>query len=102
MNYWISALRAQARQLVPIARRTDEILALLRALWRGEMVEHHGRFYDFPRLQLRPAPDRPLAIWVGGETEPALRRAAALGDGWISGRTLADAQTLVHRLRALL
>jgi probable F420-dependent oxidoreductase len=83
-------------------RRTDEILALLRALWRGEMVEHHGRFYDFLRLQLRPAPERPVPVWIGGETEAALRRAARLGDGWISGRTLADAQALVPRLRALL
>ncbi len=65
-------------------RRTDETIAVLRTLWRGGMVEHHGRFYDFDRLEMSPAPSAPVPIYVGGESEPALRRAASLGDGFIS------------------
>ena len=65
-------------------RRADEMLAVLRKLWTGEMVEHHGEFYDFPRLRMTPAPKKTIPIVVGGLSEPALRRAARLGDGWIS------------------
>jgi probable F420-dependent oxidoreductase len=83
-------------------KRTDEAIGVLRALWRGGMVEHHGRFYDFDRLQMSPAPRRPVPIWVGGLTEPALGRAARLGDGWISMvHSLGEIQGFVARLRAL-
>ena len=67
-------------------KRTDEIIELLRKLWAGGMVEHHGRFYHLGPLQISPAPPGAVPIWVGGETEPALRRAAQRGDGWISMR----------------
>lgn len=83
-------------------RRTDEAIGVLGALWRGGMVEHHGRFYDFDRLQMSPAPRRPIPIWVGGLTEPALRRAARLGDGWISMvHSVGEIEGFVARLRAL-
>lgn len=61
--------------------RLDEQTTILRELWRGEMVEHHGRFYDFPPLQISPVPRSPIPILTGGETEVALRRAARQ-DGW--------------------
>jgi probable F420-dependent oxidoreductase len=64
-------------------KRLDEMIPALRELWRGGWVEHHGRYYDFGPLQIEPAPTAPVPIWVGGHSEPALRRAATLGDGWI-------------------
>jgi len=64
-------------------RRTDEMLALLPELWSGRMVEHHGRFYDFPRLCMNPVPRAPIPIWIGGISDAALRRAAR-HDGWLS------------------
>lgn len=83
-------------------RRTDEAIGVLRALWRGGMVEHRGRFYSFDRLQMSPAPGKPVPIWIGGLTEPALRRAARLGDGWISMlHSLGEIQDFIARLRAL-
>jgi alkanesulfonate monooxygenase SsuD/methylene tetrahydromethanopterin reductase-like flavin-dependent oxidoreductase (luciferase family) len=48
------------------------------------MVEHRGEFYPFDRLEMSPAPSEPVPIYFGGVSEPALRRAARLGDGWIS------------------
>lgn len=63
--------------------RCDEMIEVLHELWRGGMVEHHGRHFDFPALQIAPAPDRPVPIWMGGSSEPALRRTARLCDGWI-------------------
>jgi probable F420-dependent oxidoreductase len=63
--------------------RMEEMVDVLRTLWQGGMVEHHGEHYDFDRLEMSPAPHRPVPIYVGGTSELALRRAARLGDGWI-------------------
>jgi len=65
-------------------RRMDEMLEVLHKLWTGKMVEHHGEFYDFERLEMTPAPRQPIPIWVGGISEPALRRVARIADGWHS------------------
>jgi probable F420-dependent oxidoreductase len=64
--------------------RTDEAIEIIRLVCTGEFVEYHGRHYDFGRLMVRPAPSEPVPIYVGGLSEPGLRRAARLGDGWIS------------------
>jgi probable F420-dependent oxidoreductase len=63
--------------------RMEEQIEVLRTLWSGGMVEHHGEFYDFGRLEMSPAPERPVPILVGGHSERALRRAARIGDGWV-------------------
>jgi probable F420-dependent oxidoreductase len=71
---------------VPFAkrgRRADEMLEVLRKLWTGEVVEHHGEHFDVPPLELLPAPAAPIGIHVGGTSEAALRRAAR-NDGWVS------------------
>jgi len=73
---------------VPFERRgqrADESLAVIRGLLTGDWFEHHGEIYDVPRIKQCPAPAAPLPILVGGHAEPALRRAARLGDGWIHG-----------------
>ncbi|MGH8998239.1 MAG: LLM class flavin-dependent oxidoreductase [Acidimicrobiia bacterium] len=64
-------------------RRTDESLAILRRLLAGEEVTHDGEFFRLDRAQLRPAPDPPVPIVVGGRSEAALRRVGRLGDGWL-------------------
>ncbi len=68
-------------------RRSEEHIALLRALWcgPGAEVEFHGRFHDVPPMDRRPQPiQRPIPILVGGHSNAALDRAARLGDGWIA------------------
>jgi probable F420-dependent oxidoreductase len=67
-------------------KRLDDMIPALRALWRGGWVEYHGTHYDVPPLQLNPAPSRPVPILLGGDSAPALRRTAALGDGWTVAR----------------
>jgi probable F420-dependent oxidoreductase len=70
----------------PFARRgkrMDEMVDVLRTLWQGGMVEHHGEFYDFDPVEMRPAPPAPVPIYVGGHSDIAFRRAARLGDGWL-------------------
>jgi alkanesulfonate monooxygenase SsuD/methylene tetrahydromethanopterin reductase-like flavin-dependent oxidoreductase (luciferase family) len=48
------------------------------------MVEHEGAYYRFDPVQMSPAVEGKIPLVVGGLSEPALRRAARLGDGWIS------------------
>ena len=83
-------------------RRFDECIEVLRKLWTGEMVEHHGEFFDFPRIVMRPAPGRALPILIGGVSGVALRRAARLGDGWLgSGQTPEEAALITQKLSKL-
>ncbi len=78
--------------------RLDEMIEILRKVWTGGMVEHHGMYYDFDLLQMAPKPPAPVPIYIGGKSEPALRRAAR-NDGWFgSGDDCADVLKLVERL----
>ncbi|MEX2207218.1 MAG: LLM class F420-dependent oxidoreductase [Myxococcota bacterium] len=82
--------------------RFDESIAVLRKLWAGGMVEHQGRFFAFPRLQMSPAPARPVPIYVGGASNIALRRAARSGDGWLgNGSDPAEASRILGEIARL-
>jgi alkanesulfonate monooxygenase SsuD/methylene tetrahydromethanopterin reductase-like flavin-dependent oxidoreductase (luciferase family) len=80
-------------------RRMDESIGVLRKMWSGEIVEHHGEFFDFPRLRILPQPGN-LPIIVSGPAERVLRRAAFLGDGWMSRMCRPDALAVsIEKLR---
>ena len=68
------------------AGRTTEIVEILRKLWAEEVIEYHGKHYDFGPVKFEPKPVQQAGppIQFGGETPDDLRRAAQLGDGWIS------------------
>ncbi|MFL5254667.1 MAG: LLM class F420-dependent oxidoreductase [Rhodopila sp.] len=63
---------------------TDEYLRAWKALWTEEHPAIDGRHVRFDNVIFKPKPvSRPHPpIWVGGESAPALRRAATIGDGW--------------------
>jgi probable F420-dependent oxidoreductase len=83
-------------------KRTDEMIEVLHKLWRGGMAEHHGKFFDFPPLQIAPSPGRPVPIFYGGPSDLALRRAAYLCDGWLgSGNKPEDVPALLEKLSSL-
>jgi len=83
-------------------RRTDEMLGILRKLWRGDVAEHQGEFFNLPPLTITPTPERMVPVYVGGSSEAALRRASHLGQGWIgTGNSTAEAGRLLERLGAL-
>ena len=74
---------------VPLAergRRVDEGIAVCRALWGPSPASFAGRFVRFADVALEPKPLRTGGppIWIGGRSDAALRRAARLGDGWVS------------------
>jgi probable F420-dependent oxidoreductase len=70
----------------PFAERgavTDEYLAAFRELWTKDAPRFEGRYVRFSGITLAPKPvQKPLPIWVGGESPPALRRVARFADGW--------------------
>ncbi|WP_186382348.1 TIGR03619 family F420-dependent LLM class oxidoreductase [Amycolatopsis rhizosphaerae] len=92
---------------VPFRRRgaiTDEILTVLHTLWQEDTPEHHGEHFDVSGLAFEPKPvQRPRPpIYVGGNSKPALRRAAR-HDGWQPnpiGFTLAEIPPLLDYIRA--
>jgi alkanesulfonate monooxygenase SsuD/methylene tetrahydromethanopterin reductase-like flavin-dependent oxidoreductase (luciferase family) len=59
-----------------------ESIDVLRLVLTGEMVEYHGRVFDFGRLMERPVPTTPVPIFIGGHKKPSLDIAAGIGDGW--------------------
>ena len=80
--------------------RTDEYLAAMQALWAGPAASFHGDFVDFEKVTSSPRPvSGRIPILVGGDTEPAVRRAARLGDGYFPGTT--DPAQLAERARSL-
>jgi alkanesulfonate monooxygenase SsuD/methylene tetrahydromethanopterin reductase-like flavin-dependent oxidoreductase (luciferase family) len=64
----------------------DEGIAVCRKLWGPSPASFEGRFTRFAGIALEPKPVQPGGppIWIGGRSDAALRRAARLGDGWVS------------------
>jgi probable F420-dependent oxidoreductase len=84
-------------------KRVDEMIEVIKLVLGGGMVEFHGEFYDFDRLQMSPAPTEPVPFYVGGHTEVALKRAARVGDGWTSAMlTGAELADIIGKLKKLL
>jgi probable F420-dependent oxidoreductase len=90
------------REFKARGKRMDEQIEVLRKVWAGGMVEHHGTYYDFPRLQMSPPPRVSPPILIGGQSEAAFKRAARLGDGWVgSGHTPDQVAGVMQRLTQL-
>jgi probable F420-dependent oxidoreductase len=92
----------------PFARRgarCDEYLQVMKTLWTDEVSEHHGELYDLPACKMYPKPvQQPHPpIHVGGESQAAMRRVAAHGQGWYSfNRTPEQLDEPLARLDAVL
>jgi alkanesulfonate monooxygenase SsuD/methylene tetrahydromethanopterin reductase-like flavin-dependent oxidoreductase (luciferase family) len=68
-------------------KRSEEIVTVLRRLWRDNDVTHQGAFCRFEHvtLALKPAQPGGVPIWLASnEVEPGLKRVARMGDGWIN------------------
>lgn len=71
--------------------RFEESLDIMRRLWAGETVSHQGR-WQFQEAQISPTPPEKIEVWVAAKAEPALERAARLGDGWLAAPGLVPEQ----------
>jgi probable F420-dependent oxidoreductase len=82
-------------------RRMDEGIALMRAVWSEDPVTFPAKWIPavVNEMRMQPRPVQPIPIWIGGSSEPALKRAVRL-DGWHGSRVTPDAASdLVRRLR---
>jgi probable F420-dependent oxidoreductase len=80
-------------------RRLDESIAILRGLAGGGYFEFQGKSFALPPVKIAPVPTEPIPVLIGGHSDAALRRAAALGDGWMhGGGDPADLPGLLDRL----
>jgi probable F420-dependent oxidoreductase len=63
---------------------TDEYIKAFRELWTKEHPSFSGEYVKFDNITFAPKPaQKPgIPVWVGGESGPALRRTARLGDAW--------------------
>ena len=80
---------------VPWARRaarTREYLQVMKKLWTEEETSFEGEFCSFPSVRSYPKPaQKPHPpIIFGGESEPALKRAGEVGDGWFGMNVSVD------------
>jgi probable F420-dependent oxidoreductase len=63
--------------------RTDEYIRLCKACWTEEDIRFDSPFYHTDAFRCAPKPvQQPLPIWIGGNGQRALQRAARFGDGW--------------------
>jgi len=77
-------------------RRLDDMIPALRALWSGGWVSYDGPHHRVEPLQMNPSPTAPVSIYAGGHSEPALRRAAGLCDGWLGASAYAPDDAWHH------
>jgi probable F420-dependent oxidoreductase len=84
-------------------RRIEEQIEVMRALWTHELVTFHGREHRISDAGLNPLPvQRPIPIWMGGESEVVQRRMARVADGWLPHfRPGAQGQAAVDRIHGL-
>jgi probable F420-dependent oxidoreductase len=64
--------------------RFTEGIAVMKALWSEPLATFHGEFFRLENAPMEPKPfQKPYPrLWFGGASEPALRRAVRMGDGF--------------------
>jgi alkanesulfonate monooxygenase SsuD/methylene tetrahydromethanopterin reductase-like flavin-dependent oxidoreductase (luciferase family) len=95
---------------VPLKERVPRMvegIEVIRKLWRDPVVEHQGRFHKLSGVAASLKPKRPGGppLWLAGDVEVAVRRAARLGDAWfpspmVSRRNVTKLATMFREERA--
>jgi len=82
-------------------KRSEEQIAVLRALFTDEVVTFHGKWHHIEAAGLNPMPvQRPIPIWIGGSSEATLKRVGEMGDGWFPQRPPDDtAREMIEKMR---
>ncbi|MFG1884993.1 TIGR03557 family F420-dependent LLM class oxidoreductase [Micromonospora sp. NPDC049102] len=74
----------------------EEAVEVMRELWRGDFVNHHGKHYTVEHARIYTLPETPPSIYVSGFGPKAIDLAARIGDGYVS--TMPDGE-MVRRFR---
>lgn len=83
-------------------KRMDEMMEIVNGLMSGEYFGYDGEIFQLDPIKLCPVPEHHIPLLVGGHAKPALRRAARLGDGWISaGSSLQELKDMIGQIEVL-
>ena len=83
-------------------KRLDEQIEIFRGLETGEFFSFKGELHDMPANKMCPVSGIPTDILIGGHAEPALKRAARVGDGWMcAGADMQQLESYIKRLGQL-
>jgi probable F420-dependent oxidoreductase len=64
--------------------RSEEQIALMRALWTNDSVNFEGKWHTVPDAGINPLPiQQPIPIWLGGGADIVVKRIARIADGWM-------------------
>jgi G6PDH family F420-dependent oxidoreductase len=69
----------------------EEAVDVMRALWRGGYVDHHGEYYTVENARIYTLPDEPIPVYVSGFGPKAIDVAGRIGDGFVTTSPDADA-----------
>lgn len=72
------------RALINRPSLMEEGVEIIRRAWAGESIEFHGKRFDYPDVKVYPVPPQPPRLLIGAMAEPAIDRAARIGDGFLS------------------
>lgn len=83
-------------------KRFDEQIDILRGLETGEFFGYEGEVHQMPANKMSPVPTETVPLLIGGHAEPALKRAARVGDGWMcAGADMDELGAYIARINAL-
>ncbi|MBW2268107.1 MAG: TIGR03619 family F420-dependent LLM class oxidoreductase [Deltaproteobacteria bacterium] len=102
LSPWPEDFRVCGQDWDSRGKRMDEMIEIIRGFTKGGYFEFHGEHYDIERIKMAPVPSEPIPILIGGHSEPALRRAARTGDGWMhAGGPAEELNHVLERLASL-
>lgn len=83
LEYEVAGVPFQER-----GRRLDEAIRVIRKVWTESPASLDGKWYPIRDLRLTPMPTKKPTpdLWVGGDSDAALRRVARLANGWFASR----------------
>jgi probable F420-dependent oxidoreductase len=102
VGWQVSEYEALGEDFHTRGARMDEAIALLRTYWGEAQVSASGKYYPTTSMAMEPKPPqgRGVPIWIGGNSEAALRRTGRLGDGWLASR-VTDADDARRSIEAI-
>ena len=81
--------------------RGNEVLEIITRLWAEDEVTFEGRFFSYNGARISPKPkQKQLPVWIGGNSEAAVKRTARFGTGWLGGlATPATTQRVISNIK---
>lgn len=80
-------------------RRIVEQVAVLRRLLAEDLVTFQGEHHSIEAMSVKPRPPSPVPIWIGGYADVAIKRAAAIADGFVLDHRLDEAPRVIIALK---